>query len=160
MDMLVRLFDLQGGARAIDDAALRGVTVRRAMPYEMRSVTAWVAARFGGCWEGECMAAFAGVPAACWIATVAGRIAGFACHDATCRGFFGPMGVEAGHRSLGIGRALLMGCLGSMRDAGYAYAVIGGVDPSSAEFYRRCARAEPIPGSEPGVYRDRLLESQ
>jgi hypothetical protein len=42
-----------------------------------------------------------------------------------------------------------------MRDAGYAYAIVGGVGP--ADFYARVAGATPIDGSTPGIYLPSLV---
>jgi hypothetical protein len=41
-----------------------------------------------------------------------------------------------------------------MRQAGYGYAIIGGVGP--ADFYVKTVGATPIEGSEPGIYRGLL----
>jgi hypothetical protein len=41
-----------------------------------------------------------------------------------------------------------------MREAGYAYAIVGGAGP--VEFYRKRLDALEIPGSVPGFYRDML----
>ena len=49
-----------------------------------------------------------------------------------------------------LGAALLFRCLESMREMGYAYAIIGGVGP--AEYYQKLCGAFVIPGSEVGVY--------
>jgi hypothetical protein len=40
------------------------------------------------------------------------RIVGFACHDPTCRNFFGPTAVKPEARKNAIGTALLLACLG------------------------------------------------
>lgn len=45
--------------------------------------------------------------------------------------------------------------LTAMRDAGYGYAIIGGVGP--AEFYRRTVGAIEIPDSNPGIYAEMLF---
>jgi hypothetical protein len=45
--------------------------------------------------------------------------------------------------------------LTAMRDAGYGYAIIGGVGP--AEFYRRTVGAIKIPDSNPGIYAEMLF---
>ncbi len=50
----------------------------------------------------------------------------------------------------GLGTALLLLCLESMRELGYAYAVIGGVGP--IEFYEKVCGAFVIPGSQVGIY--------
>ena len=79
---------------------------------------------------------------------------GFACHDTTAKGFFGPTGVTEQARGQGIGEALLLATLNGMREAGYGYAVIG--DPGPVAFYRKRLDALEIPKSEPGVYRGML----
>jgi len=38
-----------------------------------------------------------------------------------------------------------------MREAGFVYAIIGGVGP--VEFYEKCVGAKLIPDSTPGIYR-------
>jgi hypothetical protein len=43
-----------------------------------------------------------------------------------------------------------------MAAGGYAYAIIGGVDATMALFYEKKVNAALIPGSSPGIYRDRL----
>jgi len=80
---------------------------------------------------------------------------GVACHDATCRNFFGPALVAPEQRGRGIGRALLLAALHAMRADGYGYAIIGWA--SSAEFYRRTVGAVPIEGSTPGIYPARFI---
>ena len=75
---------------------------------------------------------------------------GFACHDVTCRNFFGPEGVVAEERGRGTGRALLLAALHAQREQGYAYAIIGGVGP--AAFYARTVGAVTIADSTPGIY--------
>jgi GNAT superfamily N-acetyltransferase len=157
-DLLVRLYDLPAPDRYSGALAAAGVTVRRAMAYEKAPVTAWVRAVFGDAWAGECDVAFAREPVACYVATQGGRIVGFACHDSTCRNFFGPMGVAEGARGRGIGSALLLACLHAMAAAGYAYAIVGGVGDDA--IYRDVAGAVVIDGSTPGIYRDRLVRPE
>lgn len=153
-DMLVRLYDLPEEA----PSAPRGIVIRRAMPYERRPVAGWVSEHFGNGWAGECETSLSRVPPSCFVATSNGFLAGFACYDATCLGFFGPAGVEERHRGTGIGRALLHACLRAMRCDGYAYAVIGGVAGECEAFYSRVAGAVLIEGSDPGIYADRLKQ--
>jgi GNAT superfamily N-acetyltransferase len=124
------------------------------MAYEKHNVVGWVREHFGAAWASECDVAFANRPISCHIATQAGAMLGFACYDSTARGFFGPIGVEETMRGRGIGRALLLSGLDAMAAAGYAYAVVGGVE--SPEFYAKTVGAIEIPGSTPGIYRDRL----
>jgi GNAT superfamily N-acetyltransferase len=82
------------------------------------------------------------------------ELIGFACHEATAKGFFGPTGVDTVARGKGVGQALLLTTLLDMYAQGYAYGVIGGAGPM--EFYRRSVGAVPIEGSEPGIYRGML----
>jgi len=120
-------------------------------------VVAWVGEKFSQAWASETEVAFCRQPVACFIAVKDGKILGFACHDATCRNFFGPTGVDSDARQHGVGTGLLFACLEAMRQHGYGYAIIGGVGP--ADFYAKAVGAIPIEGSEPGVYRG-LLGSQ
>jgi len=153
-DMLVRLYDLPDVAPLVKDLADRNIVIRRAMPYEKHRVVGWVRESFGEGWASECDGAFANHPVSCFIATETGDIAGFACHDSTCRNFFGPTGVAGEKRGSGIGKALLLSCLHAMAALGYAYAIIGGVD--STAFYAEAVGATVIEGSTPGIYRDPL----
>ena len=150
-DLLVKLYELP----AVETNAAGAPTVRRAMAYEKHIVMRWVRAQFGQAWESECDVAFANRPISCHIAAQLGEMVGFACYDATCRGFFGPIGVSESARRRGIGRALLLSILHAMSAAGYAYAIIGG-GAGDAGFYARTVGATEIPGSTPGIYRDRL----
>lgn len=79
---------------------------------------------------------------------------GFACYDATMKGFFGPTGVDERERGQGVGKMLFLHTLHLMRTDGYGYAAIGGAGPTG--FYEKAAGAIPIPGSEPGVYKGML----
>ena len=153
-DMLVKLYDLPEVAPLVKRLADQAIVIRRAMAYEKHSVVDWVGNSFGDGWASECEVAFSNHPVSCYIATEAGAIIGFACHDSTCRNFFGPTGVAEKRRGSGIGKALFLSCLHAMAAQGYAYAVIGGVGPTA--FYATAVGAVPIEGSSPGVYRDQL----
>ncbi|MQW90267.1 GNAT family N-acetyltransferase [Sinorhizobium saheli] len=146
-DMLVRLYDLPESrvSRLGPD-----IGIRRALAPERRTVVSWIEERFGAGWAGEAEAAFSSTPTRIHIALFAGRLVGFACHDVTALGFFGPTGVDEAMRGKGIGEALLIESLAAMRAAGYAYAIIGGAGPT--QFYARAVGAVEIPGSTPGIY--------
>lgn len=148
-DMLVRLYALPGQDEAVAACQARGVAIRRALAPEKHATIEWVRAHFTSS-AAEVETAFAQVPVACFIAVRDSAVLGFACHDVTCRNYFGPEGVAAAERGRGIGRALLLAALHALRAQGYAYAIIGGVGP--AEFYAKTVGAIAIPGSTPGIY--------
>ena len=151
-DLLVRLYDLPPAAPVVEALGERGVAIRRALPAERGMVVAFARAHGSEGWAGECEAAFARLPVACFIAVerTAETLIGFACYEATCLDFFGPELVHPAERGRGVGRALLLAALEAMRAHGYAYAIIGWA--SSVEFYRRAVGATVIEGSEPGIY--------
>ena len=148
-DMLVRLYAIPSADDALAACAKRGIAVRRALAPEKPAVVAWVRAHFASSTP-EVEIAFAQVPVSCFIALRDNAIVGFACHDVTCRNFFGPEGVAVSERGRGIGRALLLCALQAQRAQGYAYAIIGGVGPNA--FYEKAVGAIAIPGSTPGIY--------
>lgn len=150
-DLLVRLYALPDAGAQLAALAEKEIVVRRAMAAEKNQVVAWVRQLFGDGWAAECDVAFARQPIACMIAVADGRMAGFACHDSTCRNFFGPIGIEPTFRHQGVGRAVLLSTLEAMAQAGFAYAIIGGAGPTA--FFEKCVGAFPIPGSTPGIYR-------
>jgi GNAT superfamily N-acetyltransferase len=153
-DLLVKLYELPDARPHIEAVQSKGVNVRRAMAYEKFRVVDWVKETFGNGWAGECEAAFGSSPVSCFIASEKKKITGFACYDCTAKNFFGPMGVSEQARKRGIGKALLLKVLDAMSHIGYAYAIIGGTE--SVEFYQKAVGAIEIPGSSPGIYRDRL----
>lgn len=152
-DLLVRLYDLP---KAPSGKALRvkGITIRRALPPERGVVLNWIGKHFHPGWVSEAAVALSALPVTTWVAVRHNELLGFACHDATAKGFFGPTGVVESARGQGIGEALLFATLNGMREAGYAYAVIG--DPGPVEFYQKRLDALDIPGSSPGLYRGML----
>ena len=152
-DLLVRLYDLPE-VEATARVAAAGIDIRRAIPPERYLILEWVQQRFSDPWLGEVALGLSQLPVTVWVAVRNGQLLGFACHDTTARGFFGPTGVDESARGQGIGEALLMATLRGMREAGYAYAVIG--DPGPVEFYRKRLDALEIPGSDPGHYRGML----
>ena len=148
-DLLVRLYDLPT-FEAEAKVAQAGIVVRRAIPPERQVILDWVGAQFSAGWASEASVALSSLPVTCWVAVKDGELLGFACHDATAKGFFGPTGVLESARGRGIGEALLIATLKGMREAGYAYALIG--DPGPVEFYRKRLDALEIPNSKPGIY--------
>ncbi len=153
-DMLVKLYDLPGSREACAGLAQAGIEIRRAIAPEKHLVLAWVGARFSKNWVSECDAAFAHSPSTCFVAVKDSLIAGFACYDATARGFFGPIGVDDTRRKSGLGKALTLRTLEAMREAGYGYAIIGWAGP--VDFFKKIAGATVIEGSAPGIYKNML----
>jgi hypothetical protein len=153
-DLLVKLYELPSADANQTSSFPAGTHVRTAMAYEKDAVVDWVRKQFGPAWASECDVAFSNRPISCHIATQSGAILGFACYDSTCRGFFGPIGLVETMRGHGIGRALLLSCLHAMAAIGYGYAVVGGVQ--DVDYYAQAVGAIEIPGSAPGIYRDRL----
>ena len=154
-DLLVRLYDLpvfEAEARM----AAAGIIVRRALAPEGHIVLAWIGKHFYPGWVSEASKGLAQNPSTVWLAVKDGKLLGFACHDTTAKGFFGPTGVDAAARGQGIGEALLIATLRGMREAGYGYAVIG--DPGPVAFYQKRLDAMPIPKSQSGIYQGMLRE--
>lgn len=155
-DMLVKLYELPEVSPLIAELKSKGIDIRRAIPPEKHIVIEWVKKEFGQAWASETEKAMANQPPSCFIAVDIEKnaIVGFACHDATCKNFFGPTGVKEEYRKMGIGKALLLMCLHAMAWQGYGYAIIGGVGP--VEFYKKTVGAILIEDSTPGIYRGML----
>jgi len=154
MDMLVKLYELKRDPALDERMASQGVTIRRVLVPELPALTSWIEPRFGAGWAAEATAAAMRQPTTCFIAIQAGELIGFACHEATAKGFFGPTGVDQAARGKGVGHALLLETLLDMHAQGYPYGVIGGAGPM--DFYRKSVGAIPIEGSDPGIYRGML----
>jgi hypothetical protein len=90
-DLLVRLYDLphfEAEARV----AAAGIVVRRAMSPERYVVLDFVRDNFYPGWVGEAALGMSQMPITVWVAVKDGKLLGFACHDTTAKGFFGPTG--------------------------------------------------------------------
>ncbi len=157
-DMLVKLYELPELEPVIQQQAQQGVTIRRAIPPEKYIVVDWVLKTFSKNWASETEISYSHVPPTCYIAVENEAIIGFACYDATRKGFFGPTGVDEAQRGRGIGAALLMICMHSMLWDGYGYAIIGAAGPT--DFYAKAVGATIIPDSWPGVYRGMLRDKR
>ena len=158
MDMLVKLYELKRDPALDGRMVSQGVVIRRVLAPELPALTSWIEPRFGAGWAAEATVATMRQPTTCFIAIKDEQLIGFACHEATAKGFFGPTGVDQAARGKGVGHALLLETLLDMHAQGYAYGVIGGAGPM--EFYRRSVGAIPIEGSVPGIYRGMLPLAQ
>lgn len=129
--------------------------IKRALSPNSDKIIDFVGKNFNMSWASEIKSALYKTQSTCFIAVIDKELVGFACYDATAKGFFGPTGVSEDHRKKGIGSALLMHTLEAMFFDGYSYAIIGGVR-SAIDFYKRTCNAIPIPNSKK-VY-TRLIE--
>jgi len=152
-DLLVNLLKLP----PFESEDAREFNVRRAQPFELTPVRNFVAENFSLSWADEISVGFARQPISVYIATIDRELAGFAAYECTRRGFFGPTGVIQSAQGKGIGKALLLASLWSLRELGYVYAIIGAAGP--VRFYRRTVGAIIIPDSEPGIYTDALKQT-
>ncbi|MDF2685124.1 MAG: family acetyltransferase [Clostridia bacterium] len=153
-DLLVKLYELPPLQPEFEKMQKAGVIIRRPIGPENYKVIAWITEHFGEGWAGESENAFFNNPKSIFIAIKDEKMVGFACYDATVKGFFGPTGVQEDCRGLGIGKALLIYTLHGLKDAGYGYGVIG--SPGPVEFYVKALGAMEIPCSAPGVYKGML----
>ncbi|MDX6531486.1 MAG: hypothetical protein QOH41_3776 [Blastocatellia bacterium] len=152
--MLINLLKLPSLGRLNDES----VNLRRAQPFEITPVRAFIEKNFSLAWADEISVGFANKPVSVVIATREGRVIGFAGYECTRKAFFGPTGVIESERGTGIGTALLIASLWGLRELGYVYAVIGGAGPK--DFYERAVGAIVIPDSDPGIYLDLLKQSR
>ena len=152
-DLLVNLLRLP----ALEDTSTQGFIVRHAQPWDLTPVRKFVTENFSAKWADELSVGFARQPVSVYIATIDRELAGFAAYECTRRGFFGPTGVIDSARGKGIGKALLLASLWSLREMGYVYAIIGAAGP--VRFYQKTVGAIIIPDSEPGIYADALKTS-
>ena len=159
-DLLVKLYELPALFPLTEKLAEKNIVIRPPIGPENYAVIDWIRTHFGAGWAGEAENAFFRTLKSIFVAVrettdetgeVHGEMLGFACYDATVKGFFGPTGVDEKERGQGIGQVLLLRCLHAMRDEGYGYAIIGDAGP--VDFYRRCCGAVVIENSNPGVYR-------
>lgn len=96
------------------------------------------------------------------IAVYNKKIIGFICYDCTGKGYLGPFGIDEKYRKQGVGKELLYACLDIMKAKGYGYAIVGWVsddrEGSPTNFYKKVAKAEYIPFSDPHytLYRNKV----
>lgn len=159
-DLLVKLYNIPSAQPDIDALAKKNIVIRRPIGPENWGVISWIQKHFSDGWASEAENAFFRSPKGIYIAIretveedghIKPEMLGFACYDATVKGFFGPTGVDEKERGQGIGKALLLACLNAMKEEGYGYGIIGSAGP--VDFYKKVCGAIVIEDSRPGVYR-------
>lgn len=150
-DMLVNLLALPPLHPLLARLEAEGIHITRPVAPDKHRVLAWIRENSNASAASECDVCFSHTPHSCFVALQDSRILGYACYDAIAPDFFGPTRVLDACQGRGIGKALLLKCLHSMREAGYVYAIIGGIGP--AAFYEKTVGATLIPHSTPGIYR-------
>ncbi|BCR36078.1 GNAT family N-acetyltransferase [Mariniplasma anaerobium] len=122
--------------------------IKRVLSPNSDKVLKFIEDNFSLGWVSEAKAGLYKPNPTCFIAVDQDKIIGFACYDATAKDYFGPTGVDESYRGQGIGKALLLKCLVSMKHDGYGYAIIGGVEPKNWVFYEKASGATPIDNSK------------
>jgi GNAT superfamily N-acetyltransferase len=153
-DLLVNLLKIA----PVGNTPAEEFLIRRAQPFELTPVRAFVATNFSQSWADEISVGFARQPISVFIATIERELVGFAAYECTRRGYFGPTGVIQAAQGKGIGKALLLASLRALREMGYVYAIIGAAGP--VRFYQKTVGAIIIPDSEPGIYTDSLKSTE
>ena len=149
-DMIVKLY-AQDFKSSEDELLKEGIVVKKAYIGDRDIILQFVRENFDNesVWTAECEYALFNNPITCHIAVKNKKIIGFACYDATTKGFFGPTGVQESFRGKGVGKELLIRSLLSMKESGYAYAIIGWTATDAIEFYKKTVNAVKIPKSAP-----------
>ena len=145
-DLLVPLFNLP------EIECVKDTWIGKPLAHQSPEILSFIKDNFSEGWEAEARVGFSSTPPTVLIAVEpeTGRLTGFCCWDCTAKGFLGPIGTLEIVRGRGIGKALVLSCLRSMREAGYAYAIIGAAGP--VPFFRSICDAREIEGSTPGIY--------
>ncbi len=156
-DMLVKLYDIEDCPELYKNLEEEGIYIVKCLSPDKHRVISYIKENFSEGWGSECEAAFASNPPTIYIAVKDEKVIGFAAYEATAKNYFGPTGVSPEFRKKGIGRALMLKCLISMREMGYGYAIIGWIAKSAQHFYETFAGAQIIENSHPGVY-SRLIK--
>lgn len=161
-DMLVKLYasELISNEKELSE---EGIFIKKASIIDKNTILNFITDNFPDepVWANECEYAMFNNPISCHIAIKSGEVIGFSCYDATARGFFGPMGVKEIYRKKGVGRELLIRSLLSMKEIGYAYAIIGWPAGRAIEFYKKTVNAILIEDSPPSksIYKNTISQN-
>ena len=159
-DMLVKLYAID--YKFNEELSLNGIIIKKACIVDKEIIINFVKANFPNepAWVHECEYSLFNSPISCYLAVQNKEIIGFSCYDATAKGFFGPMGVKEKYRKQGVGLELLLRALSSMKESGYAYAIIGWPARKAIDFYKKNVNAVEIDDSPPNksIYRNSVLQ--
>mgnify|MGYP001017612548 CR=1 FL=1 len=135
-DLVVNLYEDD-----FDDKSIKvkndKITILRVLSPNADAVIRYIESTFTSGWASEAKAALYKNHPTCFIAVKGKEIVGFACYDATAKGYFGPTGVSEAYRGQNIGQRLLYESLKGLKQDGYGYAIIGGVSQAVYAFYAR-----------------------
>ena len=153
-DMLVRLWKLDYNSfrnKQEEITTITGIRFMRVLAPNFKRVENFILKEFGEGWASETTAAFYKDPVSCFVAVdTENELLGFACYNATGKGFFGPTGVKKKMRGQGIGSVLLWRCWEALWEQDSAYAIVGGAGP--VDYYAKAVGATVIEDSSPGIY--------
>ena len=155
-DMLVKLYPLTPPTELENALLAEGIRIKRALAPDRRRIEEFSKTCADRDYSDEVSVALARTPADCYIATKDKELIGFACFETAAKNFFGPMAVREDYRGKGIGKALLLRSLVTMREMGYAYAVIGWPAKTAIPFYEKCVGAVLIEEGSHGLYRQMI----
>ena len=151
-DMLVKPYPLPTPPGLEEALREKGITIVKALAPDMSKIIAFTEENGHPGWADEIRVCFMNQPPSCWIAVKDKQVIGFGCYESTARGFFGPTLVADSARRQGIGKILLLKCMESLRDMGYAYAFIGWPAQNAIHFYEEATGGMMIPDDGYGVY--------
>lgn len=140
-DLLVDLYQLEFSYPEVP------VKIKRALSPDSDLILSFIKTHFSDGWVSEVKAGLYKTQPTCFIAIDQKKVVGFACYDATAKGYFGPMGVHSDYRKKGIGAILVNKCMEAMYHDGYGYAIIGSVEAHNFHFYEQTCGAKPIENS-------------
>ncbi len=111
------------------------IKIKRLLSPNSDKLVEFVKKHFSEGWTSEVKAGIYKENPTCFVAVHESEIVGFACYDATAKGYFGPTGVNPDYRGKNVGQVLLLTTLEAMKEAGYGYAIIGAVNEKVEGFY-------------------------
>lgn len=148
-DMLINLYEVDyNQLKELDNR----IKIKKVLAPDRRKVIKFVKQNFNENFVDECIASLSNNPITCYIAVKDFNIVGFISYEATAKNFVGPMGIMENERNKGIGKALMLKCLLSMKEMGYAYAIIGSSSEKNIKFHQKVSNAQVISSDTLGIY--------